>query len=505
MKKHVLKKLITGALMLLPLLKANQGKAQACDMSYRDTVSASGSPIVNHGFEFKIYQNCNANILLFSNMPVRYQVNQGIIANETAAGPLTNLGMGNPFCQSQTPTCSVTGPLNYQKSGYAYTFSLKANVAGGESFRTSIAAPFGSFQAANITGNFSFEPEVFNVVFPGMINTAPEFINPPVIFATQHDPVSYSTAAIDAEGDSLVYSLRPVSPSAIYAPGFTYLNPITANPALALNSRTGILTFTPTAYDATSGPGAPANKYVIGLDVEEYRKINGQITKIGTIQRNLLVNIISTGNRMPVLTATHNNNPVPANAIIDAAPGATVTMSFGASDPDNLDVVVPVTNANTVLPGSSFFVTLAQNPNGGQLRWTPTAAHVRDEPYFFNVSAVDNACPYPSATTQTFGIRVRNLAGMKKDTHSGISFKAFPNPFSEEVTFRLDGAKGKAAQIVICNLLGQETDRITVPASAEKVQEITWTRASQMPAGHYTAMLISEIGLIQNIRVVKTR
>jgi hypothetical protein len=431
--------------------------------------------------------------------------------NETITGPLMVLGFGNPFCPGLTTSCNLASPLNFQKSKLEYTFNSKLNTVtpGLHSVRTNfglgLGGGIGSFDCANIAGNFGLTPEIFNVVAQGMTNYAPEFVNLPVTFVQANQPVSYSTAAIDPDGDSLVYSLRPVNTNATYASGFTYLNPITANPALALNSRTGAITFTPTAFNFTVSTGAKENKYVVGLQVDEYRRINGLTTKIGTIQRNLLINVVSTGNQAPVLTAFHNNASVAPNTIIDVTPGTTVSMNFGASDPDMLDVVSPGTNANTVLLGSNWIVTLGLNPNGGQLTWTPTAAQVREEPYFFNVSAFDNACPYPASRTQTYGFRVRNVSGIKPNRTVNPLFTVYPNPATDQVTFRFLNSKPAKAHLYILNQLGQQLDEIAVPDGQEEGLEIHWEKANRFPAGHYLARMVAEDGSSKTLKFVKLR
>ena len=123
MKKRLLfKKLLTGSLFLLQFLS----QAQACDFIYRDTVA---SPNMNHSVSFYLYQNCNTTSSSVFSWPVSYSANGGTTVNETFSGPLTNMGLGNPFCPSQTPACSPSTNLNYQKTGVTYTFSSKMNIS----------------------------------------------------------------------------------------------------------------------------------------------------------------------------------------------------------------------------------------------------------------------------------------------------------------------------------------------------------------------------------------
>lgn len=251
-----------------------------------------------------------------------------------------------------------------------------------------------------------------------------------------------------------------------------------------------------------AGPGGTANKYVIGLDVEEYRKGNGGAFKVGTSQRNVLVNVISSGNASPVLTAEYNGASVAPNTIIDVNAGTTVIMNFGASDADTWDVVSPGTNATSILPRSNFIVTLASNPNGGRITWTPIAAEARNEPYFFNVTATDNACPYPASITHTYGIRVRNITGISAEQKNAVKFLAFPNPSDGDVNFKLSGGK-QVNKIVICNMLGQEIDQVPVSDLNAGEQNVGWENSKKFSAGTYVAKLLSADKTIQTLKFTK--
>jgi hypothetical protein len=497
-------------ILLLAILlgKSLNAGAQAFDIRYNDSQISPTSSSGNHTTSFQLFENCDGG-QAFTNLPIKMRINNGAPVTETWAG-VVGMGLsGNTFCGSQTSVCATGNLLYYQSSILNYTHVTRFYLSGSSISNIQAEVIFlKNYQAANIDGNFGIYPQTFSAVASGMINSAPVVINPPVIFANVNQPVSYSSGATDADGDSLVYRLRPVSPTATYAPGFTYLNPITANPALALNSRTGLITFTPTVYNQTAGPGGIANKYIVGLDVDEYRKINGVATKIGTIQRNILINVISNANQSPMLTA--GNLPpgsqayvsIAPNTIIDAYPGSQVRMNFGVSDPDASNYVGAASNVTTILPQATFAVTLAQNPNSGTLYWTPTAADVRDEPYFFNVTATDDACPYPASVTNTYGIRVRSITGILPDHVLSANFQAYPNPFSQEVNFKIEG-QAKAKTIIICNLLGQQIDKVELPVSGQSQQIIPWKNAFKYVAGTYLAKLISEDKTIQTLKFTK--
>ena len=126
-------------------------------------------------------------------------------------------------------------------------------------------------------------------------NSSPAFQELPPVALCSNLPFVWDHSAVDPDGDELVYSLcaplqgadaanaQPNPPSTPpylpvpYLPGFTWDNPMTADPAMAIDSETGQLTCTPTV------PG----QYAIGICVEEYR--DG--TLLSTVRRDFQFNV----------------------------------------------------------------------------------------------------------------------------------------------------------------------------------------------------------------------
>ena len=126
-------------------------------------------------------------------------------------------------------------------------------------------------------------------------NSSPRFNNFPPLAICAGDPLNFDHSATDPNGDSLVYRLcatylggnqtnpAPAPPSAPpfpiinYAPGYSALNPMDANPAIAIDPVSGMLSGTPTQL----------GQYVVGVCVDEYR--NGIL--INTHQRDFQFNV----------------------------------------------------------------------------------------------------------------------------------------------------------------------------------------------------------------------
>ncbi|HAD97221.1 MAG TPA: hypothetical protein DCG19_07420 [Cryomorphaceae bacterium] len=134
-------------------------------------------------------------------------------------------------------------------------------------------------------------------------NSSPVFNDTPPVVLCLDQPLQLDMSASDADGDSLYYGLcnplhgggknststgfdspkpdmaapPPYSP-VFYAPGFTPQNPITsANPVMAINPHTGILSGRPTAV----------GQYVFAICVSEYR--SGVL--ISTVRRDFRFNV----------------------------------------------------------------------------------------------------------------------------------------------------------------------------------------------------------------------
>ncbi len=146
---------------------------------------------------------------------------------------------------------------------------------------------------SNDFGNtFTIELPAFDIVG---CNSSPEFNQTPPVTYCPQVPISLDLSAVDANGDSLVYSLcapldlsrfqslsnpepNPAFPppysSIVYQAPYSALNPIPSSPAFAINSSTGIVTGNITAI----------GRYALGFCIEEWK--NGVL--ISTTRRDVL-------------------------------------------------------------------------------------------------------------------------------------------------------------------------------------------------------------------------
>jgi gliding motility-associated-like protein len=151
---------------------------------------------------------------------------------------------------------------------------------------------------------------------PFECNSSPRYNNFPPIVLCINDPLSFDHAATDPDGDSLVYFLcdpyeggstsdpapdPPFAPpyaNVIFANPFSATNPLGANPGLAINPQTGLLTGTPNML----------GQFVVAVCVGEYR--NGQL--IAVHKRDFQFNVVNCLSN--VAAAFINPNPDPLNS-----------------------------------------------------------------------------------------------------------------------------------------------------------------------------------------------
>ncbi|RTQ49739.1 hypothetical protein EJV47_13080 [Hymenobacter gummosus] len=478
------------------------------------------------------------------------------------------LVMGSPYCPSVpgANTCNTTSPYaNYETAKYTADITLPPAAEWTLSVEIN-ARP----SVENIGGNTTlrFEATLNNQVTLSngtqyvAQNTSPQYQDQdsPVPFAgwKQQNTLTFST--FEPDGDSLVYSLdRPLEACNQYStyaainqnvpvildPSNTPTNPCVINmqtgfptaysPTYPLPSYTvtgscpvktavpdftfdpfvGSVTFTPAVY-ATTPSADGDNKYALVGKVTEYRKINGQYYKIGTVRREMLVIVIDCGpNALPASPTTTAGNPTTSvrSLQLSTVAGTYAETEYFFTDPnpaDRLTVsIVPPTDPayadmHINLNAPAAPVTVLNNGTA-----TPSLkVRLRPDPYLAGrtyripVKVEDNACPIKGA--QYYVLVLQALPRNVTATHTAAKrqqLTAYPTPFTDEVRFALPRPKAGAAQVLVFDQVGRLVDRLAVPAAAGTEAQLTWTPAASVPAGIYSARFADGQHTVRLVRV----
>ena len=296
-----------------------------------------------------------------------------------------------PLCPSQVSTCNggtFTGIQEYIYRGIVTLpgpcadWTMSYNLCCRNSAITNIDFPGSTQIYVFATLN--------NVITP--CNNSPTFSNLPVPFVCLGQQYCYNHGAYDIDGDSLVYTvITPYDSPGLpvqYNGTFSPIRPLSSNPPMTFNSRTGDICMTPTSLEVT----------VMAVLVQEYR--NGVL--IGSVERDIQVTVIDCNNQLPAVSGINGTNSFAASVCAGSQLCFTIQSSdVNASQNTTISWDQSIPDATfTVIPG---------NRESASFCWTPTVADISSNPYCFTVVVKDDNCPFIGSQVFSYCITVRGL------------------------------------------------------------------------------------------------
>ncbi|MBP7497638.1 MAG: gliding motility-associated C-terminal domain-containing protein [Bacteroidales bacterium] len=263
------------------------------------------------------------------------------------------------------------------------------------------------------------QPESTGMYIPATLNnkdfeynSSPEFSNIPVTVICAEQTFCFNHGAIDADGDSLVYSLvtpYDKGPDAfpiyvLYGSGYSAEQPLPSTPPVTINRFTGDICMTPD-YNIISP---------MAVLVEEYR--NG--IKIGSVIRDMQVNVITCSNLLPVVSGISADslsfNTTDTIHTDTVCFGKKITLYIHSYDPDNGKIWM---KWNKGIPSADFSVYNNPPYLSARFNWQPDALALRNSAHCFTVTVGDDFCPYIGSQTFAFCIYVKGFnVSIGKDT-----------------------------------------------------------------------------------------
>lgn len=465
---------------------------------------------------------------------------------------------GTPYCSSVGNQCGATGRPNYELTKYEAIVTLPPAPAWTLSV-VETSRP----TLANIAGNNDLYLEATlnnQITLPGgttqtITNNAPQYFDQhglmPLVCVRQTSTLSF--AADEPDGDSVVYTLdrplegcnqpavyRPFHPSAVdpvssptpcvialppiqaYSPTFPLPSftlsgscpVITATPFFTFQPRQGTFTFQPAGYDPANQSN---NKFAVVGKVTEYRKIYGRYYLVGSVRREMVVVVTDCGtNQVPNPPSLVAGQPGPAvdSVVVETPVLTTKIVDFHFSDPnasDLLTVSAPLYRFSLSIPYANLYTNPAAPDVPISILSNGTTAPVlrvrlRPHPssdgtvFYMPVQVEDNACPIKAVRTFMLILRVRAAGPTATQTarQRGL-LSAFPNPFSEQITFRLPRPQTDQ-HVLVYDALGRVVAQLPVPAGNTAEVQLTWTPAPTTPAGVY---LVRLPGTSQTLRLLR--
>ena len=229
-------------------------------------------------------------------------------------------------------------------------------------------------------------------------NSSPIFTTLPVPFICANQLFCYNHGAVDADGDSLGYSL--VNALTAGATNINYNAPNT--PTYPITDIAGSITFDPITGSMCVTPNGP-QVAVVTISVEEYR--NGVL--IGSTMRDLQIVVQNCSNQQPGQSSGGIINNVGGTVIdsnsVEICPTELMSFDIVFSDPNLTDVITLTTNLAAAIPGATFNQS-GTNPVTFQFSWTPTIADIGF--HFFTITIQDDGCPILGSQVFQYDIEV---------------------------------------------------------------------------------------------------
>lgn len=280
-----------------------------------------------------------------------------------------------------------------------WEFSLTYTYAGGSNYLVSYREDFRNANIQNIAGSISttFYVETLLIVDPLIVNSTPFFTVPPIDQGVVGGIFEHNPGAFDPDGDSLSYYFTtPKQDKGLDVNGYqTLIDPSfytnfsqgnqakDAPPTLTIDPIDGTM-----VWDAPGGatiPDQENREFNVAFVVEEWRRINGQLIRLGFVTRDMQIIIWNYDNDPPELE-------IPPDTCVVA--GSPISAIITGTDPDGDQVKIEAFGGPfEVSPSASFSPDPAifqDSPALMTFNWTTDCGQVRIAPYEVQFKATDD-------------------------------------------------------------------------------------------------------------------
>lgn len=321
-----------------------------------------------------------------------------------------------------------------------WEFTLTYTYSGGSNYLVSYIEEFRNANIQNIAGSISttFYVETLLIVDPLIVNSTPFFTVPPIDQGVVGGIFEHNPGAFDPDGDSLSYFFTiPKQDEGLDVNGYQtlidpsfYTNFNEGNqakdgpPTLSIDPIDGTM-----VWDAPGGatiPDMENREFNVAFVVEEWRRINGQLIRLGFVTRDMQIIIWNYPNDPPELE-------IPPDTCVIA--GSPITAIVTGTDPDGDPVKLEAFGGPfQITPSASFTPNppeFQDSPALLNFEWTPSCGQVRTAPYEVQFKATDDPTitgivnPPGQVNFETWRIQVVGPAptGLVVDSQPGRSMQ----------------------------------------------------------------------------------
>ena len=216
-------------------------------------------------------------------------------------------------------------------------------------------------------------------------NNSAQITSQPIPYVCANQLVNFNMAAVDPDGNTLVFSLIPALTSATTS--ITYNVPYTgASPinGITINPATGQISFTPTIL----------GNFIVAVLVEEF-DVNGNL--VGSVIQDFQFEVITCTNQVPSnpaggITNFSGGGVQTGPSSLQACEGDSFCFNLTFTDSDPANILSVTSNVQQSFPGATVTIT-GTNPVNAQVCITIPSGAPATSILSFDVE--DDACPIP--------------------------------------------------------------------------------------------------------------
>lgn len=229
-------------------------------------------------------------------------------------------------------------------------------------------------------------------------NSSAQITSQPIPYVCANQPVNFNMAAIDPDGNTLVFSLIPAAISATgtitYNAPYSGTNPING---VVIDPATGQITFTPTVL----------GNFIFAVLIEEF-DANGNL--VGSVVQDFQFEVISCTNQVPStptngITNYSGGGVQTGPASIQVCEGDSFCFDVVFEDSDPTNSLTVTSNLQQSFPGATI-TTTGTNPVTATVCHTVPSGAPTNSIISFEVA--DDACPIPGVNSFPISVTVIN-------------------------------------------------------------------------------------------------
>lgn len=237
-------------------------------------------------------------------------------------------------------------------------------------------------------------------------NSSPQFTAQPIPYVCLGQVVNYSYGVIEADGDSLYYSLTPALDAAgvpvTYAAGYSGTSPI---PGITIDPITGLVTFT---------PGLLGN-FVVAILVQEYDSAGNLV---GSVMRDIQFVVQNCTNVVPsstggAITSFGGSAVQTGPYSIEMCAGNCFNFTAVYTDTNPTDILTYISNITAALPGATI-TSAGTNPLTLNVNWCSPAGTMGQN-LTFTITVQDGACPIQGQQTFVYNVNILDATTASPD------------------------------------------------------------------------------------------